>query len=190
MEVSGAEPRLVVLDRDGVINRDSADFIKTPDEWQPLPGSLEAIGRLSGAGFDVAIATNQSGIGRKLLDEPGLKLIHQKMRAAARVFGGDIGKIVYCPHHPDAGCDCRKPEPGLLLQLSRKYGVSLDNVPFVGDSIRDVEAAIAVGARPILVRTGGGVSAEKALTERGSKTEVYADLAAVVDVLVEEASRA
>lgn len=181
--------RLVILDRDGVINQDSDDFIRSPDEWLPIPGSLEAIGRLSDAGFDVAVATNQSGIGRKLLDEPSLELIHQKMRAAARAFGGDIGKIAYCPHHPDAGCDCRKPEPGLLLQLSRKYGVSLDNVPVVGDSVRDIEAAVAVGARPVLVRTGNGASAEKTLQDRGVKAEVYADLAAAVDELLERPGR-
>ncbi|MDH3718661.1 MAG: D-glycero-beta-D-manno-heptose 1,7-bisphosphate 7-phosphatase [Planctomycetota bacterium] len=179
--------RLVILDRDGVINRDSDDFIKSPDEWVPIPGSLEAIGRLSRAGFDVAVASNQSGIGRKLLDEPALELIHQKMRAAAREFGGDIGKIAYCPHHPDAGCDCRKPKPGMLLMLSRKYGVPLTNVPFVGDSVRDVEAAIAVGARAILVQTGSGLESEPVIAERGLDAEVFADLAAAVDELVEEA---
>lgn len=182
--------RLVILDRDGVINHDSAEFIKAADEWLPITGSLEAIGRLSGAGFDVAVATNQSGIGRKLLDEPGLEQIHQKMRAAARTFGGDIGKIAYCPHHPDAGCDCRKPKPGLLLQLSRKYGVPLDDVPFVGDSVTDVEAALAVGARAILVRTGGGSEAETMIAERGLNAEVFADLAAVVDALISEAGSA
>lgn len=182
--------RLVILDRDGVINEDSDDFIKSPDEWNPLSGSLEAIGRLSGAGFDVAVATNQSGIGRELLDEAALERIHQKMRTAARAFGGDISKIAYCPHRPDAGCDCRKPKPGLLLQLSRKYGVPLDNVPFIGDSARDVEAALAVGARAILVRTGAGIEAEVDLAARGLDVEVFADLAAVVDELIRESGRA
>ena len=181
--------RLVILDRDGVINQDSREFIKSPDEWTPIPGSLEAIGRLSGAGFDVAVASNQSGIGRKLLDEPALKLIHRKMHDQARKFGGDIGKIVYCPHHPDAGCDCRKPAPGMLLTLARKYGVPLNNVPFVGDSIGDVEAAIAAGARPILVRTGSGVETEATVAERGLNVEVFADLAAAVDALVDEVAR-
>lgn len=176
--------RLVILDRDGVINEDSDDFIKSPDEWIPIPGSLESIGRLSRAGFDVAVASNQSGIGRKLLDEPALELIHRKMREAARKFGGDIGKIEYCPHHPDAGCECRKPKPGMLLALSRKYGVPLNKVPFVGDSVRDVEAAIAVGARAILVRTGSGAESELVIVERGLDVEVFADLAAVVDKLV------
>lgn len=179
--------RLVILDRDGVINEDSDDFIKSPAEWIPIPGSLEAIGRLSRAGFEVAVASNQSGIGRKLLDEPALELIHQKMRGAARKFGGDIGKIEYCPHHPDAGCDCRKPKPGMLLSLSRKYGVPLTRVPFIGDSVRDVEAAMAVGARAILVRTGGGGEAEPTIIARGLDVEVFADLAAVVDELVGDA---
>ena len=179
--------RLVILDRDGVINQDSDDFIKAPDEWIPIPGSLEAIGRLSRAGFEVAIASNQSGLGRKLLDEPALEMIHRKMRAAAREFGGDIGKIAYCPHRPDAGCDCRKPKPGLLLTLSRKYGVPLNNVPFIGDSVRDVEAAIAVGARAILVQTGSGAESQSVVAERGLDVEVFADLAAAVDQLVEEA---
>jgi len=176
--------RLVILDRDGVINHDADEFIKTLDEWQPIPGSLEAIGRLSGAGFDVAVATNQSGVGRKLLDTPTLESIHRKMRDAARQAGGDIGKIVYCPHHPDAGCDCRKPLPGLLIQLSRKYGVPLDNVPVVGDSARDVEAAIAVGARPILVRTGKGRGAEQKLVDMGLNVETYDDLAEAADVII------
>lgn len=178
--------RLVILDRDGVINQDSADFIKTPDEWVPIPGSLEAIGRLSRAGFDVAVASNQSGIGRKIIDEPTLELIHEKMRGAARRCGGDIGKIVYCPHHPDAGCDCRKPKPGLLLRLARKYGVPLNKVPFIGDSVRDVEAALAVGARAILVRTGSGMEAETRILERNLEAEVYADLAAAADSLIAE----
>ena len=115
--------RLVILDRDGVINHDSDEFIKSPDEWRAIDGSLDAIRRLSEAGFEVAIATNQSGVGRKLLDVPTLEAIHRKMKSAVRDAGGDVGKIVYCPHHPDAGCDCRKPLPGLLKQLSRKYGV-------------------------------------------------------------------
>jgi D-glycero-D-manno-heptose 1,7-bisphosphate phosphatase len=176
--------RLVILDRDGVINHDSDEFIKSPDEWQPITGSLEAIGRLSSAGFEVAVATNQSGVGRKLLDTPTLESIHRKMREAVRQAGGDIGKIVYCPHHPDAECDCRKPLPGMLLQLSRKYGVPLDNVPVIGDSARDIEAAIAVGARPILVRTGKGERAERELAEKGQDIETYDDLQQAADAII------
>ncbi len=178
--------RLVILDRDGVINQDSDDFIKSPDEWVPIPGSLAAIGKLSGAGFEVAVATNQSGIGRKLFDVPALDAIHRKMVEGARDAGGDIGKIVYCPHHPDAGCDCRKPLPGLLKQLSRKYGVPLDNVPVIGDSVRDIDAALAVGARPILVRTGNGVRTGKVLSDRGVDVDTFDDLGAATDALVSQ----
>ena len=181
--------RLVILDRDGVINQDSADFIKTADEFIPIPGSLEAIGKLSGAGFEVAVATNQSGIGRKLLDTPSLDAIHRKMRALARAVGGDIGKIVWCPHHPDDGCDCRKPEPGLLLQLSRQFGVPLDNVPVIGDSLRDIDAALAVGARPILVLTGNGLQAAQALAARGTEIESFGDLAEAAQVLIKESRK-
>ena len=176
--------RLVILDRDGVINHDSNDFIKSPDEWVPIPGSLAAIGRLSGAGFEVAVATNQSGIGRKLLDVLSLDAIHKKMMAGARNAGGDIGKIVYCPHLPDSGCDCRKPLPGLLKKLARNYGVRLDNVPVIGDSVRDIDAALAVGAQPILVRTGNGVRTGKILSDRGIDVDTFDDLGAATDALV------
>ncbi|MDP6993440.1 MAG: D-glycero-beta-D-manno-heptose 1,7-bisphosphate 7-phosphatase [Woeseiaceae bacterium] len=175
--------RLVILDRDGVINQDSDEFIKSPDEWAPIPGSLAAIGRLSCAGFEVAVATNQSGIGRKLFDVTALNAIHRKMVDAARDAGGDIGNIVYCPHHPDAGCDCRKPQPGLLNQLSRRYGVPLDNVPVIGDSVRDIDAALAVGARPILVLTGNGVRTRKVLSDRGIDIDTFDDLGAAADAL-------
>lgn len=178
--------RLVILDRDGVINRDSDEFIKSPAEWVPLDGSIEAIGMLSGAGFEVAVATNQSGIGRKLLDKPALAAIHEKMRRAVSEAGGDIGKIAYCPHHPDDDCDCRKPKPGLLLDLSRQYGVPLINVPVIGDSTRDIEAARAVGARAILVLTGNGQAAADKLEAGGQAAETYPDLLAAATQLVEE----
>lgn len=180
--------RLVILDRDGVINQDSADFIKTADEFIPIPGSLEAIGELSGAGFEIAVATNQSGIGRKLLDTPSLESIHRKMREQARAFGGDIGEIVWCPHLPDEDCNCRKPRPGLLLQLSREYGVPLDNVPVIGDSIRDIDAALAVGARPILVLSGNGQATSSALDASDTSVETFVDLREAARALI-EASR-
>ena len=179
--------RLVILDRDGVINHDSPAFIKTPDEWRPIDGSLEAIAALSIAGFDVAVASNQSGVGRKLLDRPTLDAIHEKMLKRVRDAGGDIGQVIYCPHHPDDGCDCRKPKPGMLNALSRRYGVPLTHVPVIGDSVRDIEAAIAAGARPILVRTGNGAEAEAVLGSRGVAVEVFADLREAVDMLLREA---
>jgi D-glycero-D-manno-heptose 1,7-bisphosphate phosphatase len=177
--------RLVVLDRDGTINRDSDAFIKSPEEWVALPGSAEAIARLDRAGYTVAVASNQSGVARGLFDEECLARIHAKMRETVAAAGGRIDRIVYCPHHPDAGCDCRKPAPGLLHRLAGHYGVTLTGVPVIGDSRRDLEAARAAGARPILVRTGNGARTEAA-GEAGD-AEVYDDLSAAADALAEEA---
>lgn len=179
-------PRLVILDRDGVINRDSAAFIKSPDEWLPIEGSLEAIGRLNAAGFDVAIATNQSGLGRKLIDKPALEAIHARMRAAAREFGGHIDEIVWCPHLPEDGCDCRKPATGLLERLGRHYGIALTGVPMIGDSVRDIDAALAVGGRAILVLTGNGSRSAATLAARGVDIETYANLAEAAAALASE----
>jgi D-glycero-D-manno-heptose 1,7-bisphosphate phosphatase len=174
---------MVVLDRDGVINRESADFIKTPDEWIPLPGSLDAIARLTDAGIPVIVATNQSGVGRGLFGLDALDAIHDKMRRAVEAAGGDLAGIFFCPHTPEDGCDCRKPKPGLLRQIEERFEISLKDNPIVGDSRRDLEAARAVGARPILVRTGNGRKTEKELGERGD-AEVFDDLAAFVDALI------
>ena len=176
--------RLVILDRDGVVNEDSAEFIKSTSEFVPIDGSIEAIARLSVAGFTVAIASNQSGLARKLLDRPALEAIHEKLRQAVRDAGGDLGRIAYCPHHPDDGCACRKPEPGLLRDLGRQYGVSLLNVPVVGDSARDIEAAMAVGARPILVLTGNGALTKAQLDREGRGVETCSNLAEVADKLI------
>ncbi len=173
-----------MLDRDGTINADSPDFIKSPAEWRPLPGSLDAIARLCRAGYTVAVASNQSGIARGLFDRRALHRIHAKMRRAVRAAGGEIDRIVYCPHHPDDGCDCRKPEPGLLVRLARQYGVELAGVPVIGDSARDLQAARRAGARPILVRTGNGRRTE-ARGEAGD-VEIYDDLAAAARALSAE----
>lgn len=177
-------PGLVIVDRDGVINHDSPDFIRSPDEWIPIPGSLEAIARLCAAGFSVAVASNQSGIGRKLIDPPALEAINNKMRKLVSEAGGDIVKIVYCPHHPDDACHCRKPMPGMLLEISRYLGVPLAGVPVVGDSARDLEAARAAGAWPVLVLTGNGERTAAALRKAGEQVDTYADLAAVADGLI------
>jgi D-glycero-D-manno-heptose 1,7-bisphosphate phosphatase len=181
-------PRLVILDRDGVINHDSDDFVKTPAEWLPIDGSIDAIARLSRAGFTVAIATNQSGVGRKLIDKPALDAMHDKLRSLVRKAGGDVEHIAYCPHLPDDGCECRKPAPGLLKQLSRQYGVPLDGVPFVGDSERDLKAARAVNARPILVLTGCGGNTAADLRQRGDSVETFADLDAAASALIAESN--
>jgi D-glycero-D-manno-heptose 1,7-bisphosphate phosphatase len=180
--------RLVILDRDGVINHDSDDFIRTPAEWRPIEGSLEAIALLGRAGYTVAVATNQSGIGRGLYDRAALAAIHRKMRRAAARAGGAIDRIAYCPHAPDAGCDCRKPAPGLLRRLARHYGVPLAGVPAVGDTERDIDAALAVGARPLLVLTGNGEDTRRALARRGLAVETYSDLLEAARTLAREAA--
>ncbi len=179
-------PRLVILDRDGVINHDSIEFVKTPDEWLPIDGSIEAIARLSGAGFTVAVATNQSGIGRGLLDRPTLDAIHEKLRSSVRAAGGDLDSVVYCPHVAENRCDCRKPAPGLYETLSQRFGVPLDGVPIVGDSERDLLAARAVHARPILVLTGNGRMTAAGLKQQGTDVETFADLDAVATQLISE----
>jgi len=167
---------LVVLDRDGVINEDSAEFIKSVAEWRPIAGSLEAIAALHRASFRVAVVTNQSGVGRGLLTEQTLGAIHARMAAAVREAGGELAAVYYCPHRPDEGCDCRKPKTALLRRLERDLGCSLAGAPFIGDRLSDVEAADAVGARPLLVRTGTGAATERLLRERS--LEVFDDLAA------------
>lgn len=180
------QPPLVILDRDGVINADSDEFIKSPDEFIPLPGSIEAIGELCRAGFRVVIASNQSGIGRGLFSLDTLELIHAKLRAEVEAAGGAIAGIFFCPHEPDATCDCRKPKPGLMQQISAAFDCDLRGVPVIGDSARDLEAASAVGARPVLVRTGNGRATERRLA-KNSAIAVYDDLRAAVRAIVDEA---
>lgn len=143
--------KLVILDRDGVINVDSEAYIKSPDEWHPIEGSLEAIARLNDAGIQVAIATNQSGIARGYFTEQTLRHIHEKMESALMAYGGYIDQIFYCPHGPNDRCECRKPKPGLLKQALQYFSVLPNEACFVGDSPRDIEAAKSVGVRPIAV---------------------------------------
>jgi D-glycero-D-manno-heptose 1,7-bisphosphate phosphatase len=174
--------KLVILDRDGVINFDSEQFIKSPEEWRPIPGSVEAIARLTQAGYRVVVATNQSGVGRGLFDMTTLAAIHDKMHRAVSQAGGRIDAVFYCPHGADSTCKCRKPSPGMLVDIGERFNTGLDGVPTVGDSLRDLQAAVAVRARPILVLTGKGTRTREAggLPEG---TEVYADLAAVAQAL-------
>jgi len=184
-----AQLQVVILDRDGVINQDSPDYIKTPDEWNALPGSLAAIAKLSEAGFTLGIATNQSGVGRGLFSIDTLWVIHQKMLAQILDAGGYVTRIFFCLHTPDDNCDCRKPKPGLLYQAAELFACGFNNMVVIGDSERDLQAARAVGARAILVRTGNGTATEKALAE-DDELEVYDDLAAAVNALVAERTRA
>ena len=179
---------LVILDRDGVINHDSAAFIKNEDEWRPLPGSLEAIAALTSAGFTLAVASNQSGIARGLFGQDALDAMHAKMLSLVHEAGGHISRIVICPHGPDDDCDCRKPKPGMLEQLARHFDTSLAGVPVIGDALRDLEAAAAVGARPMLVRSGKGRKTEAELPARLANVPVYDDLAAAARALIDQAT--
>ncbi|MGA0571462.1 D-glycero-beta-D-manno-heptose 1,7-bisphosphate 7-phosphatase [Variovorax sp. VNK109] len=181
--------KLVILDRDGTINQDSDDFIKSPEEWIPLPGALEAIARMHHAGWHVVIASNQSGLGRGLFDVVSLNAIHTKMHKALAALGARIDAVFYCPHTPDDGCTCRKPQPGLFQQIGDRYGIELKGVPSVGDSVRDLQAGVAVGCTPHLVLTGKGA------VYRGRElpapfppgTRVHENLAAFADDLLARA---
>lgn len=176
--------KLVVLDRDGVINFDSDDYIKSADEWRPIPGSLDAIARLAGAGLDVVVVSNQSGLGRGLFDQTDLDAINEKMHAGIAAAGGRLAGVYYCPHAPDVGCSCRKPEPGLLDRVARDLGVkTFTGVPIVGDKASDLALARAVGGRAILVRSGKGVTTAATLDDQA--VEIYDDLAAAVDALLD-----
>lgn len=179
--------KLVILDRDGTINHDSLEYIKSPDEWMAMPGALDAIARLNHGGWHVVVASNQSGLGRGLFEVSDLNDIHAKMHQQLALLGGRIDAVFYCPHTPDDGCQCRKPAAGLFEQISDRYGLDLKGVPVVGDSVRDLVAGAAVGCEPHLVLTGKGVS------HRGRKlpesfppdTHIHADLAAFADYLLE-----
>jgi D-glycero-D-manno-heptose 1,7-bisphosphate phosphatase len=177
--------RLVILDRDGVINEDSDEFIKSVAEWRPLPGSLEAIARLTQAHVHVVVVTNQSGISRGLFDVDTLHQIHALMQRELAQWGGRIDAIYYCPHGPDDDCNCRKPRAGMFRDLAKRLQMDLTDVAAIGDSLRDLQAAQTVKARPILVRTGKGRRTE----EQGEGlvgVEVFDDLSAAVDQLLSE----
>jgi D-glycero-D-manno-heptose 1,7-bisphosphate phosphatase len=183
MPFTSVDMKLIILDRDGVINRDSDAFVKSPDEWIPIPGSLEAIARLNRAGYRVAVATNQSGVARGLFNMVTLNAIHQKLHAAAQQSGADIDAIFFCPHATVDNCDCRKPKPGMLRAIGKRFDVSLKGVPTVGDSLRDLQAGYVLGCVPYLVLTGKG---EKTRAKGGLPpgTLIFENLAAVVDHLL------
>jgi D-glycero-D-manno-heptose 1,7-bisphosphate phosphatase len=178
--------KLAILDRDGVINHDSDAFIKSPDEWIALPGSLDAIARLSRAGWRVVIASNQSGIARGLFSMETLNAIHAKLRKELALAGGSIDAIFTCPHGPSDDCSCRKPRAGMLLDIGRRYDIDLQSVPAVGDSLRDLLAASEAGCAPWLVMTGNGQKTwDKGDLPAG--TQVGESLAAIVDIWLREA---
>ena len=176
--------KLVILDRDGVINYDSAAFIKTPDEWKPIPGSLEAIAHLTQAGYRVVVATNQSGIGRGLLDMVSFNAINDKMCKAVIQAGGRIDAMFFCPHANTDNCSCRKPATGMFKEISERFGLDLKGMPAIGDSLRDLQCAAAVGALPVLVLTGKGKKTE-AEDDLPENTKIFADLSAAVDALTQ-----
>ncbi len=175
--------KLVVLDRDGVINFDSVHFIKSTNEWIPIPGSLEAIALLNQNGYRIAVATNQSGISRGLFDMVTLNAIHDKMHKALVQLGGRVDAMFYCPHSADNNCACRKPKPGMMEEIGRRFGVDMKGVPIVGDALRDLQAGAALGMQPMLVRTGKG---EETLAAGGlpEGTLIFADLAAAVQHII------
>jgi len=178
--------RLVILDRDGVINEDSDDFIKSEDEWIPIPGSLEAMAQLTHAGFNIAVATNQSGIGRGLFDVGALQDMHSKMSTLLEEMGGYVDAVFFCPHLPSASCSCRKPKPGMLLDIARRFKYdSLAGVYYIGDTYRDVEAARAAGAAPVLVKTGKGMrTIENHSEEELQDVLIFDDLMAATNNLL------
>ena len=179
--------KLLLLDRDGVINEDSDDYIKSVAEWRPVPGAIEAIARVSQAGWRVFVVSNQSGIGRGLFDYDALFAIHARLHAAVAARGGTLDGIAFAPDHPERATDMRKPGAGMLCDLARRLQCDLAGVPFVGDSASDLEAARAVGARPILVRTGKGQRTE--LEQKAGDATVFADLSAVADALLGQDQR-
>lgn len=176
----------IILDRDGVINYESKEYIKTPEEWLPIPGSLEAIALLNQAGYTVTVATNQSGVGRGLYTEDDLGAIHQKMRTRLNVLGGAVDKIFYCPHRPDEHCTCRKPGIGLFEQIADYYQLDLRGIRVIGDSLRDIKAALKVGCQPILVLTGNGEQTLLNNRELVDEIPIFSDLLSAVHTLLQE----
>ena len=176
--------KVIVLDRDGVINEDSDAFVKSLGEWIPIAGSLEAIARLNQAGYRLAIATNQSGVGRGLLTLDDLNAMHQRLHDRLAELGGEVEAIFFCPHRPEEHCPCRKPRPGLLLSVRERFGVGASDLLVIGDSLRDLESAWAAGAAAALVLTGKGGRTLADHRERLGETPVYRDLAAAADAIL------
>ena len=184
--------KLVILDRDGTINEESAAFVDSPDAWRPLPGALDAIARLNHAGWHVVVASNQSGLGRGLHEVAMLNAIQAKMHKSLAAVGGRLDAIFYCPHSPDEACHCRKPEPGLFEQIGERFAVELQGVPSVGDSVEDLVAGVAAGCEPHLVLTGQGAAyrGRDLPPEFPPGTRVHADLAAFAAFLIDRSNPA
>jgi D-glycero-D-manno-heptose 1,7-bisphosphate phosphatase len=176
--------KLVILDRDGVINEDRDDFVKTPAEWVPIPDSLEAIANLTQAGWHVVVATNQSGIGRGLIDMHAFNAMHEKMHRLVNQAGGRIDAVVFCPHTKNDHCECRKPAPGMVLEIAERFNAKLGGLPMVGDSLRDLQAIHAAGGLPILVKTGKGLKTLES-GELPEHTLVFDNLYDAADYLIQ-----
>lgn len=186
MAKNAKNPAFIILDRDGVINFESKEYIKTPEEWLPIPGSLQAIGLLTKAGYTIAVATNQSGVGRGFYTEADLALIHQKMLDSIKVKGGKVDKVFYCPHLPDDHCSCRKPGIGLFEQIADYYQLDLRGIIAIGDSLRDIKAALQVSCEPILVLTGNGEQTLLNNRELVDEIPIFPDLLSAVQKLLQE----
>jgi len=184
-------PRLVILGRDGILNIYREDHVKSPDEWEPIPNALEAVARLNHAGWHTVVATNQSGIGRGMIDMASINTVHQRMMQRLAEAGGRLDAVFFCPHTPEDDCDCRKPRPGLMKQIAQRYGIELRTVPMVADTLRDLQAAHAAGCEPHLVRTGRAAAlTDKQVVEivqQVPMTEVHDSLSEFVDFLLERA---
>lgn len=184
-------PRLVILGRDGILNVYREDHVTTPDEWQPVPGALEAVARLNHAGWHTVVATNQSGIGRGMIDMASVNAVHQRMMQRLAEVGGRLDAVFFCPHTPEDNCDCRKPKPGLMRQIALRYGIDLRTVPMVSDTLRDLQAARAAGCEPHLVRSGRAEALTDAqvvaIVQQVPATEVHDGLGDFVDFILERA---
>ncbi len=184
--MTSKQKKLIILDRDGVINEDSSKYIKTPEEWLPIPGSIDAIAQLYNAGFTIAVATNQSGIARGYFDLTTLDAMHDKMHQLVATAGGKVDKVFFCPHGPDDNCLCRKPLPGLLHQISSHYDIDFKQTPtiMIGDSFRDIQAAISANCTPILVETGKGKQTIEKYSKKLENVRIFADLKTAAERIV------
>ncbi len=180
--------KLIILGRDGILNHYRDDHVKSPDEWLPIDGALEAVSRLNHAGWHTVVATNQAGIGRGMIDMASINAVHAEMNRKLLAQGGRLDAVFFCPHTPEEQCACRKPLPGMMLDIGRRYGVDLAHVPMVGDTVRDIQAAVAAGCEPHLVLSGrASALSEDALQQvlaAATRTQVHADLAAFAEFLL------
>jgi D-glycero-D-manno-heptose 1,7-bisphosphate phosphatase len=183
------DTKLVILGRDGILNQYREDHVKSPEEWVAVPGALEAVARLNHAGWHAVVATNQAGIGRGMIDMASINAVHAHLNQRLLAQGGRVDAVFFCPHTPEAGCDCRKPLPGMMRDIGRRYGVDLHHVPMVGDTLRDLLAAQAAGCEPHLVLSGraAALAPEQIaqMTQQVSGTLVHADLAAFAEFLLQ-----